>query len=58
MQVKLDTMTRKQCIGFIATFTAAVVILFLASLKAEDMLIYNAGDSYACVHSFEEAKTE
>jgi hypothetical protein len=41
---------------FIITFLAAIVVIFGASFKAQQMLIYNQGDSYTCAHNFDTLK--
>lgn len=53
MKIRLETMSKVHCIGFILAFLSTMIIIFGASFKAADMLIYNRGDSQTCAHNFQ-----
>jgi hypothetical protein len=54
MQSRLENMSPKQLILSCCGFIVMIAIVLGASFKAEEMLIYNMGDSFTCAHSFSE----
>ena len=48
MKVRLESMSKWHCAGFIGSLITSLVVIFVASLYAQPMLFYNTGDSYTC----------
>ena len=48
MKVNLETMTRKQFIGFIVVVVLMLIALIIGSTKTLPLLSYSYGDNYVC----------
>ena len=53
MKIRLETMSKLHCFAFVSVFAVTLIVIFGASFKAAEMLIYNTGDSYTCAQDYD-----